>query len=508
MDWGHGYFTQTGYSFGYYPETMPVRLHWAALVQGHQARSAGFRYLDAGCGQGYNLIVAALLHPDSEFVGVDFMPRHIAHARQLAERIGLSNVVFVEGDFTALAEDPSALGMFDYIVAHGISTWIAPAIRNDLARFVGRALAPGGIYYNSYNTMPGWLATTPLQHLVLLEQERGGPEAALEAARRTIATIVASAPALAGALPGLKSRLDSIEGQDSSYLLQEYNNLYWGPVFVTEMIERMAGEKLDYLGTASLAEVHPAAVPADLRSLVEGEKSVKIREQLRDYAINQGFRRDLYVKGKLPFFATRQDQLIRAQRFACNPLAARAEEGQPYKIKAGGVELHGAATFYNELLDRMARDPGGCTVGALIDAVEDPAFKAAVVETLCMMVHGGWALPQLADSAPGASLAAGRLAEVVAEGAPYRYLPLPAAGSAIGLNDSDWLVLDLMIKGTPREQMPEALLRALKTLNRVLLKNGETVQSPEEMRAIAQETVDDFAENRWPFLRAQGVEPV
>jgi SAM-dependent methyltransferase len=503
MDWGHGYFTQTGYSYGYYPETMPARLHWAALIQGHDAKAAGFRYLDAGCGQGYNLLLAAIMHPDSEFVGVDFMPRHIAHARQLATRLGLTNVSFVEGDFIALAEDSSALGLFDYIICHGISTWIAPTVRKDLARFVGRALTPGGVFYNSYNTLPGWLATTPLQHLVLLEQDRGGPEAALEAAKQKIALIVASAPALAGSLPGLKGRIDAIEGQDPSYLLQEYNNLHWRPVFVTEMIDLLAGEKLDYLGSATLAEVHAAAVPADLRPLVENESSIKIREQLRDYAINQGFRRDLYVKGKLPFFATRQDQVIRAQRFATNPLTPRPEDGQPYKIKAGGVELHGAPAFYNELLDIMARSPTGCTVAELIDQVSDAGFKAAVVETLCMIVHGGWALPQLAEP-PLADAAIGHLAAAVAEGAPYRYLPLPRTGNAIGLNDSDWLVLDLMIKRVPQDELPQALVRSLQALNRVLLKNGENVESG-EMLALAKVTVDNFIAHRWPFVQAQGI---
>ena len=505
MDWGHGYFTQTGYSYGYYHETMPARLRWAALVQGHDAKASHFRYLDAGCGQGVNLVLAALSHPESEFVGIDFMPRHIAHGRQLAERMGLTNVTFIEGDFTELADDHAFLGEFDYVICHGIATWISEVIRADLVRFVGGVLKPGGLFYNSYNTMPGWLPTVPLQHLVLLEQERGGPEKGFEAARAKITSLVASAPALAKNQPGIKGRLDALDGQDPAYLFQEYNNLHWRPLFVSEMIDMMAAAKLDYLGTATLAEVHSAAVPTDLRAMVEQESSIKIREQLRDLSINQGFRRDLYVKGQLGFFSTKQDRVIREQRFAANPFAARMAEGEPYKLRAGGVELHGSPAFYNQLLDRMAHAPTGCTIGELIESLGDASLKAAVVETMCMLVHGGWALPQLAAPDLDRTRALRGLASAIAEGAPYRYLPLPRSGCALQLPETDWLILDLMLEGVSRDELPNGLVGSLQRINRVLLKNGEAIQSAQDLAEVARSTVDDFFAKRWPFLQEQGV---
>ena len=104
MDWKRGYFAEAGYTYGYYEETMPSRLYLAALLQGYLAPRESFRYLDAGCGQGFNLIVAAINHPDSEFVGIDFMPEHIAHGRALAARLKLNNISFIEADFTELAQ--------------------------------------------------------------------------------------------------------------------------------------------------------------------------------------------------------------------------------------------------------------------------------------------------------------------------------------------------------------------------------------------------------------------
>jgi SAM-dependent methyltransferase len=182
MDWKHGYFADNGYTFGYYREMAPCYLAWAALLQGVVAPTRNFRYVDLGCGQGLGLILQAACHPESEFVGVDFMPSHIAHARRLAQAGGISNVRFIEGDFTALQNDPSALvdatgapldGQTDYVVAHGIASWVSPSVRASLWALAGRLLKPGGLHYTSYNTEPGWLAAKPFQHLVMLRQGQG-----------------------------------------------------------------------------------------------------------------------------------------------------------------------------------------------------------------------------------------------------------------------------------------------------------------------------------------------
>lgn len=123
-----------------------------------------------GLWPGLDLVIAAACHPHSEFVGIDFMPEHIAHARSLAQDCGLTNVSILEGDFLALSESPDTLGEFDFAVCHGIATWVAPVIRQALFKLVGRVLKPGGLFYNRYNTLPGWLPMLPFQQLVLLQQ--------------------------------------------------------------------------------------------------------------------------------------------------------------------------------------------------------------------------------------------------------------------------------------------------------------------------------------------------
>src|SRR3546814_15374578 len=101
-------------------------MNFGALLHGFRVPDARapFRYLELGCGQGFGLCLLAALYPHGAFVGVDFNPEHIAHARELAHGAGLSNVRFEEADFSALAAQwPADYGQFNYVALHGIYSW-------------------------------------------------------------------------------------------------------------------------------------------------------------------------------------------------------------------------------------------------------------------------------------------------------------------------------------------------------------------------------------------------
>ena len=501
--WKHGYYADSGYTYGYYAETMPSRLRWAALVQGHEAPAAGFRYLDAGCGQGLSLILAAAAHPDSEFVGIDFLPEHIAHAAGLAQRCGLSNVQFIEGDFIELAKDPSSLGQFDYAVCHGITTWIAPAVKQGLFSLIGQVLRPGGVFYNSYNTFPGWLAAVPFQHLVLLEQRSKTGALALKAAQTSMERLKSHAAGMFGNLPGLAARLKTMESQDPAYLVQEYNNQFWQPVFVTQMMDDMAAVKLAYLGTATLPEAFDGVLAKEVRELIAEQSVPAIREQLRDYALNQGFRRDLYVKGQSRPWQAKQQDLVRAERFVANPLTARPAAGEPFVIKAGGLELKGDAGFYARLLEQLD-SPGGCTVGELIDTEPDAARRSSVAQALCMLLHGGWAMTMQVNSCEAAQRANIAFAECRREGAPYNYIALPLAGGAMVAGDTDWFFLSAVQAGLAPPFWTDHVLQCLARLGRAPAKDGKAVTDPGEQKIIIDQAGTEFAQKKLPFLRAVG----
>ncbi len=504
QDWTHGYFADSGYTYGYYPETMPARLRWAALMQGHKLPDSGFRYLDAGCGQGLNLILAAAAHPDSSFVGIDFLPEHIAHARELARRCGINNVRFIEADFAEVAETPGYLGEFDYAVAHGISTWVAPRVQQALFRLISRVLRPGGVFYNSYNTFPGWLGVVPFQHLVLLEQRSKNGSHALQAARDAMERLKDSSRAMFDGLPALQQRMQVMDKQDQAYLVQEYNNAYWQPMFFTQMADALAQVKLDYLGTATLGEMFDGVLPPAVRSLLAEQADATLRQQLRDYACNTAFRRDLFVKGRQRPWKWEADGLLRAQRVIAAPLTPRPAPGEPFLIRAGSVRLNGDAAFYGQLLERLEQQPEGMTTGELIDSESEPAKRDNVLQALTLLMHGGWVLPY--RPSPGDAGRACNLGMAVAayDGAPYRYACAPAADTALPFSDIDWVLLRAVAAEVPREHWPAEVEQWLRRLGRELVVDGQPVTKTEEREALLNKQIELFDTQRLPALRRLG----
>ena len=505
MDWSHGYYANSGYSFGYYPETMPARLRWASQLHGHALPEKNFRYLDAGCGQGLNLILAAAMHPDSEFVGIDFLPEHVVNAREVIRRCGLDNVTIIEGDFIELAKDPSSLGEFDMVVCHGIATWIGDEVKKHLFALIGQVMRPGGLFYNSYNTHPGWLSAVPFQHLILLEQRSKGGTEALNSARETLAKLNEHSENLFKGLPGLPIRLKTLETQDPAYLLQEYNNEHWRPVFVSEMIDQMNAVKLDFLGTATLSDAFETLLKPEVRDLIKAQPNATLREQIRDYAISQSFRRDLYVKGKSQSWEPAHSERLRELGVMVNPLIPRPTGDEPYRIKGSSQELLGNAGFYNSLISAIEASPGGTTVGALIDGEPDARRKRNVFETLSMLMQGGWITPRVDAPNPRGREIAAALAEAICGGAPYRYAPLPATGAAMRLAETDWIMIKLTSEGVALEDMPAKIVAALGRLNRKLAKEGKPVETPAEQQEVLAKIVADFNAGPLAYFRAVGI---
>ena len=144
----------------------PAWLDHAALVAGIEPppRQKGFAWCDLGCGQGVTAAILAATHPSGVFHGIDAMPAHIDHARRLAAAAAIPNLQLHAVDFAAAIA--LELPQFDYIVAHGVYTWIGPEAQCAVRRFIDCRLKPGGLVYLSYNAMPGWARDLPFQGLL------------------------------------------------------------------------------------------------------------------------------------------------------------------------------------------------------------------------------------------------------------------------------------------------------------------------------------------------------
>ena len=375
-----GYVTDVPYVRAFVHQSAPAWLDHVAVVSGlvPPARDDAFAWCDLGCGQGVTAAMLAAMHPAGQFHGIDAMPEHIDHGRRFAAEAGVTNINFYAADFDAAAE--LALPKFDYIVAHGVYSWVGPQVRADLRTFVDRHLKRGGLVYLSYNAMPGRAADLPFQRLVraLGETCAGDSTERVATALNVVDSILElKAPALVASpmLAMLKQQKDRFA---ATYLAHEYMGQHWEPLFVTEVRSDMATIGLEPVGSATLVENHDSFVLGKAaRKTLAAISDGNVRELARDFLIDQFFRRDVFVReGK------RLDEREQRRRLLANAFALTRGAGEiEYKLRtpAGNLTFDNAAA--RAIIAMLAAGP--CRLGDIAEqrgvAAEDVVANAMVL---------------------------------------------------------------------------------------------------------------------------------
>jgi SAM-dependent methyltransferase len=293
------YPSDTPYVKTFTRELAPAWLDHVALIQGWAPpeRRSDFNWCDLGCGQGVSTAILGATHLNGDFYGIDRIADHIAEARWLAIEAGIENAHFHKADFAAAIR--LDLPQFDYIVAHGVYSWIDPAARDSLCRFIDRRLKPGGLVYISYNALPGRAADLPLQRLLhgLGAHAFGNSQLRVAAAAKHLDTLLAlKVPALVMS-PMAKARKKHPERFPLAYLAHEFMVPHWAPLIVTEVRAAMARIGLTPVGSATLLENYDRFVlGVAARKVLAAFAEPDARELVRDFLIDQFFRRDVFVR--------------------------------------------------------------------------------------------------------------------------------------------------------------------------------------------------------------------
>ena len=136
-----------------YAQTDPDRLATLATLFGLEPPALETcRVLELGCGDAANLVSLAVSYPDASFLGVDAAQGAVARARALVAALGLTNVALEAGALERMQPSP---GGFDYVIAHGVYSWVAPPVRDRLLALCRSALSAHGVAYVSYDALPG-----------------------------------------------------------------------------------------------------------------------------------------------------------------------------------------------------------------------------------------------------------------------------------------------------------------------------------------------------------------
>ncbi len=287
------------YISGCYPDSAPEHLRAVAYLFGLDAPPLQkARVLELGCAAGGNIIPFATRYPRATVVGEDLSVVQIEAGRRAIETLGLSNIALRQG---SIADLDASLGQFDYIICHGVYSWVPDDVREAILRVANECLSPEGIAYISYNTYPGWKAKEVVRDAMMLRGGgRASPEEGLAYARGMIDFLHDTAQPGSLLKKIMDDNIQMVRHGDASYLNHEYLEVCNSPCYFREFLARAERRGLSYLAEAEIGRVfagnHGRHTAELLLKECAGEQVVL--EQLMDFLNNRTFRQTLLVHDK------------------------------------------------------------------------------------------------------------------------------------------------------------------------------------------------------------------
>jgi len=280
-----------------FPQSHPDRLATLGRLFGMSpAPVTRCRVLELGCASGGNLIPMAFHLPGSDFVGVDLSGRQVATGRGVIENLALKNIRI---EHYSIMDVDSSSGVFDYIICHGVYSWVPDEVQDKILAIISENLAPQGIAYVSYNTYPGWHMREMIRHMMLYHANQfQETQERIDQARALVDFLAESIPAEEdpyGLL--LQTELDNIRRSSDSYLFHDHMEVVNAPVYFYQFAQRADRHGLQYLSEANFATVLTSGFPDEIAVTLDRISDDIIRnEQYMDFVRNRMFRQTLLCR--------------------------------------------------------------------------------------------------------------------------------------------------------------------------------------------------------------------
>lgn len=328
-----------------FPQTHPNRIAAIASLFGVATKAPGrSRILELGCGTASNLIAMAVELPEATLVGVDFSRRQIETGNARIAAAGVGNVTLRHAD---LADISSDWGQFDYIIAHGVYSWVPEAVQKKILEICRTQLAPEGIAYISYNCYPGWHMRTILRDMMAFRTN--GTEGALprvRQAREVLDFMAGNATQGTPFASFLSGEAALLRGAEDGYVFHEYLERHNSPVYFHQFAAQAGQAGLQYLGDASPQTLSDGALSAEAVETLSrmGNGDVLQTEQYLDFLRNRSFRESLLVHREVPLRRQFDLQALQGLHFAA-PVAAIAGDFDPNTSAAVDFSLPNGSRF-------------------------------------------------------------------------------------------------------------------------------------------------------------------
>ena len=297
-------YSELGYKSMPFPYTTPATLEaYAALVGISAPNPKTARVLELGATYGGNIISQALFNLDATFVGIELSQEQVEKGNEVIANAGLTNVSLVQSDIASIG---SEIGTFDYIIAHGVYSWVDDGVKDALLRLVDEHLAEDGIAYISYNTYPGWHTMDEVRQLMMFSNrdktQFNHKEKVLHG--KTIGSIVGSQILKYDNLKERNSKflgaLRSVMQKDEYYVGHDHLEPNNDPVYFYQFNDHLEAHNLAYLCDADLTLSMVRSFDADIADTLDklALNDHVAQEQYLDFMLDTTFRKSIICKAK------------------------------------------------------------------------------------------------------------------------------------------------------------------------------------------------------------------
>lgn len=250
------------------------------------------RVLELGCASGGNLIPMAEELPDAHFVGIDLAQQQITAGLDTIRRLGLKNI---ELRCENILDIDESWGTFDFIICHGVFSWVPDVVRTKILEICQQHLQPRGVAVISYNAMPGWHLRGMVREMMCFHAHQfDGMQQQLREAKSLLELIRTSAGETTPLGRLFEAELDLIKKEPANYVyhdfLEDVNRAY----YFSDFCELLSRHGLQYLAEAQLETMLPQVFPAEAQMrLRKMSRDVTQLEQYMDFLRNRMFRQTL-----------------------------------------------------------------------------------------------------------------------------------------------------------------------------------------------------------------------
>ena len=283
-----------------YPQTQPDTLATVAALHGLQPASvANCRVLELGCGDGSNLIALAYALPGSEFVGLDLSASAIQRGNAQVEKLGLRNLRLHAAD---VMEAGRELGVFDFIIAHGLYSWVPEAVREKILSLCAELLSEQGVAYVSYNAYPGnHLRDLARRMMHFHAGHFKEPRQQIAQARALLKFVAEAKPEPGVYHQVVRQELDRVTRYTDAGFFHDDLSSTNQSFYFHEFVSSAARHGLQYLSEADATDLQEDGLSASATAMLQqlGSQNVIAREQYLDFLKGRAFRQTVLCRDHL-----------------------------------------------------------------------------------------------------------------------------------------------------------------------------------------------------------------